>query len=81
MLAGLVVEAVGEFLFFASLGSFDAAFGELVLELPEALSVLLGGRDSLLQILGPEVRFRVACIDPLGLAGDTVALRRALGNS
>jgi len=75
LLPRLVVKAIGDLLFLAALRGRDAAFGKLLLELPEALGVLLGGRDSLLQILGPEVRFRVACVDPLGLVGDAVALR------
>lgn len=81
MLPCLVVKAIGDLSFLAAFRGRNAALGELPFELPEALDVLLGGRDSLLQILGPEVRFRVACVDPLGLVGDTVTLRRALGNS
>lgn len=80
MLPGLIVKAISDLLFFAAFHGRDAALGELLLELPEALGVLLGGRDALLQILGPEVRFRIACVDPLRLIGDTVALRHALGD-
>ena len=80
MLPRLVVEAICDLVFFATFGGLDATLGKLPFELPEALGVLLGGRDSLLQILSPEVRFSVACVDPLGLVGDTVARRRALRN-
>lgn len=80
MLPCLVVEAIGDLLFFAALGGRDAALGELPFELAEVLGVLPGGRDSLLEVFGPEVRGGVAFVDSLRFVGDAVPLRRALGD-
>ncbi len=80
MLARLVAKAVGDLLFFATLGGLDAALDEPPFELLKALCLLSSGRDSLLQVLGPEVRVGVAGVESLRPVRDTVARRRALSH-